>query len=81
MTGLTKRDLEMFKLTCHMALPLVAEKLGMTVEAIHARYYWIRKKRKEWQHNINILNNAEKMCPKVKKMLTTTDIKTGGKNA
>lgn len=75
MTKLSKRDLEMFKLSCQMELALVADRLNMSLEAVHQRYYWIRQKRKEWQRNINILNNAEKMCPKLKKLLTPTDLK------
>jgi len=72
---LTKRDLEMLKMACQMELPLVADRLDMTLSAVHARFYWIRKKRKEAQKFINILNNAERMCPKLKKLLTPAELR------
>ena len=75
MTGLTKRDLAMFKLICQMELSLVADKLKMDVGAIYSRLHWIRQKRKEWQRDINRLNNADRMCPKLKKLLTLGDLK------
>lgn len=75
MTKLTNRDLKMFKLSCQMELPLVALKLDISLDTIHQRYYWIRKKRTEAQRLVNIINNAEKMCPKLKKLLTPSDLK------
>jgi len=75
MADLTERDRKMFDLTCQMELPLVADRLGISLDAVHARYYWIRKKRKQWQRNVNILNNADRKCNKLKKLLTSSDLK------
>ena len=75
MAKLTKRDLEMWKLSCEMELPLVAQRLGISLDAIHQRYWWIRQKRKEAQKLVNQCNNADKTCPKLKKLLTLTDLR------
>ena len=77
MSKLTDRDLEMWKLTCEMELPLVADKLNISVNAVRQRYFWIRKKRVEAQLFVNQCNNADKMCPKLKKMLTSSGLKKG----
>ena len=78
MAKLTKRDLQMLKMTCEMELPLVAERLEMKLDAVHQRYYWIRQKRREAQKFVNICNNAEKICPKLRKLLITQDLAKKG---
>lgn len=75
MTGITDRDQEMFKLTCRMELKMVAKQLGVSYNTLKSRYAWIRNRRVEWQRNINILNNADKMCGKLKKLLTKGNLK------
>lgn len=76
MAGLTDRDLKMFDLICkYWDTGLVAQELNMTVDAIHQRFYWIRKKREQWQHDINRLNNAERKCKRLKKFLTPRKLK------
>lgn len=72
---LTKRDLKMFDLTCEMELPLVADRLDMSLDAVHQRYLWVRKKRKQAQKIVNICNNADKKCSRLKKFLTSSDLK------
>ena len=74
MAKLSKRDLKMFDLTCEMELPLVAERLAITLDTVHQRYHWIRKKRKEAQKIVNICNNADKKCSRLKKFLTSSDL-------
>ena len=75
MAKLSQRDLQMLKLACQMELPIVADKLNMTLDAVHSRFYWIRQKRKAAQTFVNHCNNADKMCPKLKKLLTSGDLK------
>jgi len=70
MAGLTKRDLRMFKLSCQMELSMVAIELEISRAALDSRFAWIRKKRTEWQNNINRIVAAEKMCGKLRALLT-----------
>lgn len=75
MAKLNKRDLKMFDLTCEMELTLVAVRLGMSLDAVHQRYHWIREKRKEAQRFVNICNNAERKCSKLRKLLTSSGLR------
>ena len=87
--NLTKRDEKMFELICrYHDLDLVADELNehkkelgfkkdISGGTIRARLYWIREKRKEWQRNINVVNNAQKMCKRLDKLLTSRDLKDG----
>lgn len=69
MPKLTKRDIQMMRMTCQMELSLVADRLNMTRTAVHSRYDWLRRKRVECQTFINTLNALEKTCPKLQKLL------------
>lgn len=74
--NLTERDLRMFDLVCKWHdLRLVGGELSMSEDAINQRFYWIRKKRKQWQRNVNILNSAEKKCKRLEKLLTPKELK------
>lgn len=75
MTRLTKRDLNMLKMTCQMDLGLVAERLDLKTSALYARFAWLRRKRGENQKFINTLNSMERTCPKLRKLLTSGLIK------
>lgn len=74
--NLTARDEKMLDLICrYHDLGVVAEELGIEEGTITSRLYWIRKKRKEWQRNIDILNKADRKCPRLKKLLATRELK------
>lgn len=74
MPKLSKRDIEMLKLTCQMELSLVADRLNMKVSAVHSRYDWLRRKRVESQKFVNTINALEKMCPQLRKLLTPSTL-------
>lgn len=75
MGNITKRDEKMLKLCCEMEIPIVAARLGISENAVHQRFAWLRRKRVEWRRNLNIVLNAEKVCGRVRKMLTPNKLK------
>ena len=76
--SVTERDKRMFELVCkYIDTKFIAEKLGVAPDTIYQRFRWLRKKREEWQRNVNILNNAERKCKRLKKMLTSRNLKKG----
>jgi len=74
--NLRTRDLKMFDLLCrYHDVDLVADKLGIEASSVYSRIDWIREKEKDWQWNINTLNNAKKKCNRLKKLLETGELK------
>lgn len=70
MAGLTERDLKMFKLCCQMEPSMAAIELEISRAALDSRFAWIRKKRVQWQRDLNRILAAEKMCGKLRRVLT-----------
>jgi hypothetical protein len=75
MTRLTQRDIKMLKMICQMETQLVTERLGIKTTTFYSRIAWLRKKRIENQQFINTLNALEKTCPRLRKLLTSSEIK------
>lgn len=70
MTRLTERDEKMLRMCCEMDVQLVAQRLGVKTSTIYSRLAWLRKKKEENRKFVNMLLNYEKMCSKLKKLLT-----------
>jgi hypothetical protein len=75
MTRLTQRDIKMLKMICQMETQFVTERLGIKITTFYSRIAWLRKKRIENQQFINTLNALEKTCPRLRKLLTSSEIK------
>jgi hypothetical protein len=58
-----------------MEIQLVANRLGIKTSTIYARLAWLRKKKEENQTFVNQIYNYEKICPKLKKLLTSGERK------
>lgn len=56
---------------------MVANELNISRGALDSRFAWIRKKRIQWQSDINRIVAAERMCGKLRALLTPRTEKRG----
>jgi len=59
--GLTKEEKRFLRLAAHHKVPVVAKKLGISIQAVYKRLRYLREHRYDWQVKINQLHNFADM--------------------